>query len=303
MKTVVIFGGAGFVGRNIIRRIVQNDYKIIIPYQKQVNEAKLRLLGTVGQVIPLKFKHLKDDKILLLLNQADIIINLKTLWDEKKIKYNKGILDFNKKLVDIIKDTKENPQFIYFSGIGIDKESNSFRSKAIFLSEKYMQTNLKNSIIIKPSVIIGGGDKFLKNLLPLFKVSFFIPLFGNGLSKFQPVFIDDVCMAVKKIIDTKLLGKYIYEFVGIEVFTYKDFFEFLSQCINKKRVFVKIPFKLAKFGISIFEKTPFSPINLEQLKLFESDNISYNNYKKLEDLNILPQDVREIIKKIVKKNM
>ena len=46
MKTVVIFGGSGFVGRHIIRRIVKNGHKIIIPHQSQVNEAKLRLLGT-----------------------------------------------------------------------------------------------------------------------------------------------------------------------------------------------------------------------------------------------------------------
>ena len=40
MKTVVIFGGSGFVGRHIIRIIAKNGHKIIIPHQRQVNEAK-----------------------------------------------------------------------------------------------------------------------------------------------------------------------------------------------------------------------------------------------------------------------
>ena len=44
MKTVVIFGGSGFVGQHIIRRIAKNRYKIIIPHQQQVNEVKLKLL-------------------------------------------------------------------------------------------------------------------------------------------------------------------------------------------------------------------------------------------------------------------
>ena len=43
---------------------------------------------------------------------------------------------------------------------------------------------------------------FLKRLIPIFKSSFFVPLFGNGLTNFQPVFIDDVSFAIEKIIET-----------------------------------------------------------------------------------------------------
>ena len=57
MKTVIIFGGSGFVGKHIIRRIAKHGYKIIIPHQRGINEAKLRLLGDTGQIIPLYFKE------------------------------------------------------------------------------------------------------------------------------------------------------------------------------------------------------------------------------------------------------
>ena len=50
------------------------------------------------------------------------------------------------------------------------------------------------------------------------------------------------------------------------------------------------------------DKLSLSPLSLEQLKLFEEDNICSNSYKKLEDLGILPQDLSEIIKKIIKLN-
>ena len=60
MKTVIIFGGSGFVGNNIIRNIVKKGCKVIVPYQTNTNEAKLRLLGNVGQVIPIKFHDLSD---------------------------------------------------------------------------------------------------------------------------------------------------------------------------------------------------------------------------------------------------
>ena len=303
MKTVLIFGGSGFVGRHIIRRITKNGHKIIIPYQNQVNEAKLRLLGTTGQIIPFNFRNLKEEKIFNLINSVDIIINLKTLWDEKRTSFKKGILDFNINLVDIIKNTKKTPQFIYFSGIGIDEKNDSERSKAISQSEKYIQENLDNSVIVRPGIIIGGEDKFLNSLISLFKMSFFIPLFGNGLSKFQPVFIDDVSIAINKIIESFLSGHHLYEFVGPEIFTYREFYNYLSICMKKTRVLIPVPFPIVKIGVLIMKKISLSPISSEQLKLFERDNICSNNNKKLNDLGIKAQDLKEIIKKIIKKNI
>ena len=217
MKTVVIFGGSGFVGRNIIHKIAKNGYKIIVPHQTRVNEAKLRLLGVTGQVIPISFNNLYEDRLLNLIDNSDVVINLKTLWDEKKISFKKGIYDFNVNLVNAIKKNKKTTKFIYFSGIGVDEKNDSKRSKAIFQSEEYIQSNLINSIIIRPGVIIGGGDQFLKGLIPLFKMSFFIPLFGNGLSKFQPVFIDDVTMAINHFIESVASNHQLYELAGEEI--------------------------------------------------------------------------------------
>ena len=110
MKTVVIFGGSGFVGQHIVRRLAKKGHKIIIPYQTSTNEAKLRLLGSLGQIIPLYFKDLQDSIITEALKESEIIINLKTLWDEKKITFDKGIYKFNTNLADILNrnDAKKN---------------------------------------------------------------------------------------------------------------------------------------------------------------------------------------------------
>ena len=302
MKTVVIFGGSGFVGKHIIRRIAKNGYKIIIPHQTSVNAAKLRLLGSTGQIISIKFQSIKEDKIQSIVRNSDVIINLKTLWDEKKQSYEQGILGFNLSLVEAIKKNKKDAQFIYFSGVGIDQNKNSKRSESIYKSEELIKKHIKNSIIIRPGVIIGGGDQFLKGLLPLFKISFFIPLFGNGMAKFQPVFIDDISVAINQIISSNLLSSHTFEFVGNEIFTYRSFYNFLSKCYNKKRILIPVPFNIIKVALAIMEKTPISPLNREQLKLFEADNLASKNFKMFNDLEINPQDVKQVINNIIKKN-
>ena len=299
MKTVVIFGGSGFIGQHLIRTLSKNQYKIIIPHQRSTNNAKLRLLGSFGQVIPIRFKTIFDLVLLRQIENADIVINLKTQWDERKTTYEKGILDFNIKLVDILKKNIKNNYLIFFSGIGVDSDTHSKRSDAIFKSEKYISKNLANSSVIRPGVIIGGGDNFLKNLLPIFKISFFIPLFGGGKRSFQPVFIEDVSLGVKKIINNRKLGNHIYEFFGPHIFTYKEFYALIAQNLRVSRYLVPIPFFIAKIIVFILEKTPYPLINREQLKLFTRDNTAAKIHNKLLDLKITPQDTKEILRRII----
>ena len=75
MKTVVIFGGSGFVGQHITRRFAEKGYRIIIPYQKAENEAKLRIYGNTGQIIPLHFNSFNDSNIIDLIKNANVILN------------------------------------------------------------------------------------------------------------------------------------------------------------------------------------------------------------------------------------
>ena len=95
MKSIVIFGGAGFVGKYLIRRLAKCGYKIIVPYQKSTSEEKLRLLGSTGQIIPFYFKNLKDKRIKNILKHTNVCINLKTSWSSKKISFNQTIFKFN----------------------------------------------------------------------------------------------------------------------------------------------------------------------------------------------------------------
>ena len=299
MKSIVIFGGSGFVGKHLIRRLAKNGYKIIVPYQKSIQEAKIRLLGVTGQIIPFRYSSLEDKRLKSVLSNSQIIINLKTTYDQKKGTFNETIFGFNKQLLKILKSSNELKQFIFFSGLGVDIDKSSSRSMAIYKTEKEALKVINNCTIVRPGIIIGGGDLFLKKLLQIFKISFFVPLFGDGSTKFQPIFIDDVSLAVETIINDNLKGKNIFELAGPRIISYKDFYNFISKCLNKTRVLVPVPISLMKPIINIAEKTPFSPLTSEQLLLFEKDNILQNIDKSLENLNINPQDTLQITKNII----
>ena len=296
MKSIIIFGGSGYVGKNLIRSFVKKGYKIIIPYQRQIDEANLRLLGSVGQIIPFYFSTLKNPKLLSILKNADICINLKTTWDSKESLLEKSIYTFNKELTEIIKKSSKIKKFIFFSGLGTEKRS-TLRNEIISKTEELITKELKNSLIIRPSVILGNGDQFLSSLMPIFKMSFFVPLFGDGSKKFQPVLIEDIVDFVSNLTELPSLDERLFELGGPDVFTYREFYTLISELMNKKRVLVPVPMPIIKPIVGIGEKTPFFPINLEQLSLFDSDNILNNDKKGFNYLSILPKKVISAVKK------
>jgi uncharacterized protein YbjT (DUF2867 family) len=298
MKSIIIFGGSGYVGKNLIRSFVKKDYKIIIPYQRQIDEAELRLFGSVGQIIPFHFSSLENPKLLSILKNAEICINLKTTWDSKESYLEKSIYTFNKELIEIIKKSSTIKKFIYFSGLGTEKRS-TLRNEIISKTEELITRELKNSMIIRPSVILGNGDQFLSSLLPIFKMSFFIPLFGDGSKKFQPVLIEDIVDFVSNLIELPSSDERLFELGGPDVFTYREFYTLISELMNKKRVLVPVPMPIIKPIVGIGEKTPFSPINLEQLSLFDSDNILNNDKKGFDYLKMLPRKIISAIKKSI----
>ena len=182
MKSIIIFGGSGYVGKNLIRRFVKYGYKIIVPYQKQTKEANLRLLGSLGQIIPFHFSTLKNPKLISLINNADICINLKTSWSSNISELKSSILDFNSELINELQQSTSLKRFVFFSGLGTEKRS-TLRNEIISKTEDLIIKKLENSVIIRPSVILGNKDQFLSNLLPIFKMSFFIHSCRNKIIK------------------------------------------------------------------------------------------------------------------------
>ena len=134
--------------------------------------------------------------------------------------FSKKIKNFNIKLISQLNKLNSSKPFIFFTGSGVYKHSTSIRTITIAETEEYVNNNYDNSFIIRPGVILGGRDQFLKKLLPIIKFSFIVPIFDNGEKKFQPVYVDDIAKAIENIIQSKLKGNHTFELVGTEVFIY-----------------------------------------------------------------------------------
>ena len=56
-KTVVIFGGAGFIGKRLVSGLSKHPCKIIVVTRKPNNHEELRILAGLGQITVVNLKE------------------------------------------------------------------------------------------------------------------------------------------------------------------------------------------------------------------------------------------------------
>ena len=84
-KTLLIFGGSGFIGSYIVRRLSKLGFRIIIPTSKPSKSKHLKLSGSVGQVLPIKLNFKNFNEIKKIMSKSDIIINTDNNPDVSKL--------------------------------------------------------------------------------------------------------------------------------------------------------------------------------------------------------------------------
>lgn len=137
------------------------------------------------------------------------------------------------------------------------------------------------STIIRPSLIFGPGDSFFTRFSTLAKYLPFLPVFGGGTSRFQPVYAGDVAKAVEVatrsdesvVQDT---GGKIIEAGGPDVFTYREIMKLVLTYsgLSSRRIILSLPFWVGYIQGFFLEKLPESlfTVTRDQVKQLQADN-------------------------------
>ena len=132
-KNCLIFGGSGQIGRNLIRKLTKNNYKVTV-VTRNIHQKSyiIKTQANVGYIDIVEANIFDEHKIRELLQKADICINLiGILFEKKKGNTFKNIHQvFPALLAKLAKEYKLK-HFIHLSALGINeaKDSNYAKSK------------------------------------------------------------------------------------------------------------------------------------------------------------------------------
>ena len=86
-KLVTIFGGSGFIGRYIARRMAKQGWRVRVAVRRPNEALFVKTYGVVGQVEPILCNIRDDASVEEALNGADAAVNCVGILIEDKKKY------------------------------------------------------------------------------------------------------------------------------------------------------------------------------------------------------------------------
>ena len=295
---VTVFGGSGFLGRNVVRALAMRDYRIRVAVRRPELAGHLQPLGKVGQIHSVQANLRYPASVEAAMRDSDVAINLVGILTESGAQTFEAVQGRGAETVAKAA-TAIGARMVHVSAIGADENSPSRYAQAKAAGERAVASALPSAVILRPSILFGPEDDFTNRFAALARLSPMLPLIGGGETKFQPAYVGDVATAVADAVDGKTRAGAVYELGGPEVLSMREIMKIILDITDRDRMLVSLPFGLAKLQSLLLQFAP-GPFKLtpDQVELLRSDNVVSGAAKAaeltLEGLGISPDSIEAI---------
>ena len=286
-KNCLIFGGSGQIGRNLIRKLTKNNYRVtVVTRNIHQKSYKIKTQANAGYIDIVEANIFDEKKIRNLFKKADICINLiGILFEKKGVNTFKNIHSILPSLLAKLCKEYNLKHFIHLSALGINDSTDSDYAKSKLEGERNVLKNFPIATILRPSVVYSVDDNFTTNFMTLLNRLPIFPLYYEGKTKFAPIHCSDLTDIIYYVIFQNVYSK-IVECVGPEIMSFKELLEKLQILIGTKRILLPFPLTIANLTARLFEILPKPMLTRDQLRLLKYDNIQSGKYKTNSDIGI-----------------
>ncbi|KZV74897.1 NAD-P-binding protein [Peniophora sp. CONT] len=286
MSRKVVLCGTGFVGGRIAHAISKANRQV---HPHRLIQASSRTLDsridTLKRELPandlLPFHPVditKPETLAPAFDGADVVVSLVGLLTGSPDMFERVQWKGNENVAVAAKEA--GAKLIYISAIGADRNSPVPYARTKALAEEAVLQHCPDATIIRPSLVFGPGDSFFNRFATLSKFLPFLPVFGDGSTKFQPVFVDDIAHLVEIIsrqdpaIRAEVAGR-IIEAGGPDVFSFKDIMHLVLRHTGRTRPVVPVPWAVGTIQGAVLERLPETILTMtrDQVEQLKKDNV------------------------------
>ena len=286
-KNCLIFGGSGQIGRNLIRKLTKNNYRVTV-VTRNIHQKSyiIKTQANAGYIDIVEANIYDEKKIRDLLKKTSICINLiGILYEKKKGNSFKNIHSIFPSLLAKLCKEYNLKHFIHLSALGINEANDSKYAKSKLEGEISILKSFPLATILRPSIVYSVDDNFTTNFMTLLSRLPFFPIYYKGETKFAPIHCSDLTNVIYHVISKNVYSK-IIECIGPEIISFKDLLKKLQLLIGRKRLLVPFPLPIAELTARFFEILPNPLLTRDQLRLLKYDNIPSGKYKTNSDIGV-----------------
>ncbi|KFI24024.1 complex I NDUFA9 subunit family protein [Nitrosococcus oceani] len=288
---ITVFGGTGFLGRAIVHRLVESGMRVRIVAR---HPRAPNLAGARGQIALQRADVRDEDSVAEALKGATGVVNAVGLYVEQGQATFRAIHEEGAERVARRAGEAGIRRLIHISGIGVDPASASKYVRARAYGEQRVREIFPNATILRPSVMFGPNDAFLNSLKTVTRLPV-VPLFGQGSTRLQPVYVEDVARAVLQVLEMPEASGKTFELGGARAYRYRDIIEQVLTHLGRRRLLLPVPFVVWRLLARIASLLPNAPLTLDQVILMETDNVANAKASTFNDLGIEPCSLEQML--------
>ncbi len=294
---VTIFGGSGFLGRHLVRRLARTGTIVRVATRDPVGAATLKPMGDVGQIVPIYADISNRAQVDAAVAEAEMVVNLVGILFESGGKTFQTTHVEGAANVAAAATAAGARRLVHVSALGADPTSPSAYARSKAAGEAAVRTAFPGAVVLRPSVIFGSEDNFFNLFAGIMRLSPVLPVLGPGEegTRFQPVYVGDVADAIMKaVLDRNTQGK-TYEIGGPTIYSFRAMMELLLTVTGRRRLLIPVPFVLATIAGWFLQILPNPLLTCDQVAQLRQDNVVGKGMMTLADLGIDPTPAEAIL--------
>jgi uncharacterized protein YbjT (DUF2867 family) len=191
---------------------------------------------------------------------------------------------------------------VHISGIGANAASPSTYIRSRGEGEAAVQSAFPGAAIVRPAVMFAADDAFLTTILRLLRSLPAYPIFGDGRTRLQPVYADDVAAAIAQILRQSQKPYPAYELAGPRVYSYEELLRTIARIAGSRPALMRVPFGLWGALASLTELLPQPPLTRNQVELMQIDSTASEKLPGFRALGISPRSLEDELEAILRKS-
>ena len=277
-KSIIITGGGGFIGLNLLRLIDTKKYEVIVIDKNQKNLDEVKEINSHVKIVKADLSNYEElwtkyfkKAICVIQLQAQITSPNKEDYTANNIKSVENVIKACKKY--------NVKNLIHISTSGVISSAKDNYSITKERGEKLVMESKISYTVLRPPMLYGCFEiKHLGYLAKILDSTLILPFPGNGKYIRQPLYAGDFCRIILKLIDTSPKRE-IYNIIGNEQIYFIEMIKTITGMKKQKRLLLTLPIPifllLFKTYSIITGKEPYQESQLKALKagdIFPSDN-------------------------------